>query len=64
MSYFFHILDLIFLGCMQYAEPVSKHIEEQGLEFLQFAFRWFNCLLIREVCPVTLDDLIIYFMYT
>ncbi|XP_020531951.1 TBC1 domain family member 22B isoform X2 [Amborella trichopoda] len=30
-------------------EPVSRHIEEQGLEFLQFAFRWFNCLLIREV---------------
>ncbi|KAM3258936.1 hypothetical protein ACQJBY_050605 [Aegilops geniculata] len=29
-------------------EPLSKHIEEQGLEFLQFAFRWFNCLLIRE----------------
>ncbi|PIN26439.1 Ypt/Rab-specific GTPase-activating protein GYP1 [Handroanthus impetiginosus] len=30
-------------------EPVSKHMEDQGLEFLQFAFRWFNCLLIREV---------------
>ncbi|KAG6408411.1 hypothetical protein SASPL_131422 [Salvia splendens] len=30
-------------------EPVLKHIEEQGLEFLQFAFRWFNCLLIREI---------------
>jgi hypothetical protein len=30
-------------------EPVAKRIEEQGLEFLQFAFRWFNCLLIREV---------------
>ncbi|BBN17602.1 TBC1 domain family member 2 [Marchantia polymorpha subsp. ruderalis] len=30
-------------------EPVSTHIEEQGLEFLQFAFRWFNCLLIREI---------------
>ncbi|KAH6768211.1 Ypt/Rab-GAP domain of gyp1p superfamily protein [Perilla frutescens var. frutescens] len=30
-------------------EPVSKHIEDQGLEFLQFAFRWFNCLLIREI---------------
>uniref|UniRef100_A0A0D9XFM9 Rab-GAP TBC domain-containing protein n=1 Tax=Leersia perrieri TaxID=77586 RepID=A0A0D9XFM9_9ORYZ len=30
-------------------EPVSKHIEEQGLDFLQFAFRWFNCLLIREI---------------
>lgn len=30
-------------------EPVSRHIEEQGLEFLQFAFRWSNCLLIREI---------------
>ncbi|GER38635.1 Ypt/Rab-GAP domain of gyp1p superfamily protein [Striga asiatica] len=30
-------------------EPISRHIEEQGLEFLQFAFRWFNCLLIREI---------------
>ncbi|PUZ44604.1 hypothetical protein GQ55_8G118900 [Panicum hallii var. hallii] len=26
-----------------------NQIEEQGLEFLQFSFRWFNCLLIREV---------------
>ena len=34
-------------------EPVSRHMEEQGLEFLQFAFRWFNCLLIREVCLTT-----------
>ncbi|KAK4781668.1 hypothetical protein SAY86_015770 [Trapa natans] len=30
-------------------EPVSRHMEEQGLEFLQFAFRWFNCFLIREI---------------
>ncbi|KAG4961452.1 hypothetical protein JHK87_038085 [Glycine soja] len=30
-------------------DPVSNHMEEQGLEFLQFAFRWFNCLLIREI---------------
>ncbi|CAI8592181.1 unnamed protein product [Vicia faba] len=30
-------------------EPVSSHMENQGLEFLQFAFRWFNCLLIREI---------------
>ncbi|EFJ25625.1 hypothetical protein SELMODRAFT_232091 [Selaginella moellendorffii] len=30
-------------------EPVARHVEEQGLDFLQFAFRWFNCLLIREV---------------
>ncbi|KAK4341010.1 hypothetical protein RND71_039511 [Anisodus tanguticus] len=30
-------------------EPVLTHMEEQGLEFLQFSFRWFNCLLIREI---------------
>ncbi|TKY67484.1 TBC1 domain family member 22B [Spatholobus suberectus] len=30
-------------------EPVSQHMEDQGLEFLQFAFRWFNCFLIREI---------------
>ncbi|URD89168.1 TBC [Musa troglodytarum] len=30
-------------------EPVSRHMEKHGLEFLQFAFRWFNCLLIREI---------------
>lgn len=30
-------------------EPILRHMEEQGLEFLQFAFRWFNCLLIREI---------------
>nr|XP_043628377.1 TBC1 domain family member 22B-like [Erigeron canadensis] len=30
-------------------EPISRHMEEQGLDFLQFSFRWFNCLLIREI---------------
>ncbi|KAF8090824.1 hypothetical protein N665_0465s0006, partial [Sinapis alba] len=30
-------------------EPVARHMEEQGLEFLQFAFWWYNCLLIREI---------------
>ncbi|XP_006356942.1 GTPase-activating protein gyp1-like isoform X2 [Solanum tuberosum] len=30
-------------------EQSSTHMEEQGLEFLQFAFRWFNCLLILEI---------------
>ncbi|KAI5674078.1 hypothetical protein M9H77_14442 [Catharanthus roseus] len=30
-------------------EPVARHMEDQGLEFLQFAFRWVNCLLIREI---------------
>ncbi|KAI3700363.1 hypothetical protein L2E82_44989 [Cichorium intybus] len=30
-------------------EPIARHMEEQGLDFLQFSFRWFNCLLIREI---------------
>ncbi|CAK9859046.1 unnamed protein product [Sphagnum jensenii] len=30
-------------------EPVVKHLEQEGLEFLQFAFRWLNCLLVREI---------------
>ena len=29
--------------------PVAEHFEEQGVEFLQFTFRWINCLLVREV---------------
>ncbi|XP_074560058.1 MLO-like protein 7 isoform X1 [Curcuma longa] len=39
------MVDLPFLAL----EPISKRMEGQGLEFLQFAFRWFNCLLIREI---------------
>lgn len=26
-----------------------KHLESEGLEFMQFSFRWVNCLLMREV---------------
>jgi hypothetical protein len=29
--------------------PLHAHLEQQGVEFLQFAFRWMNCLLMREV---------------
>lgn len=28
---------------------LCSHLEEQGLDFLQFAFRWMNCLLMREL---------------
>lgn len=28
---------------------LCTHLEEQGLDFLQFAFRWMNCLLMREL---------------
>ncbi|KAF8069367.1 gyp1 [Scenedesmus sp. PABB004] len=28
---------------------IVSHLEAEGVDFLQFAFRWVNCLLIREV---------------
>lgn len=30
-------------------EPAARHLETQTVDFLQFAFRWVNCLLIREM---------------
>lgn len=29
--------------------PLAAHLKEQGVEFIQFAFRWMNCLLMREL---------------
>lgn len=31
------------------AAPLHSHLEEQGVEYMQFAFRWMNCLLMREL---------------
>jgi hypothetical protein len=28
--------------------PLCEHLREQGIEFLQFSFKWMNCLLLRE----------------
>ncbi|KAF7554817.1 hypothetical protein G7046_g6716 [Stylonectria norvegica] len=28
---------------------LSKHLENEGVEFIQFSFRWMNCLLMREI---------------
>ncbi|KAL1923840.1 uncharacterized protein VTP21DRAFT_8820 [Calcarisporiella thermophila] len=28
--------------------PLASHLDAEGVEFLQFAFRWMNCLLMRE----------------
>ena len=30
-------------------QNVAQHMEDEGLELLQFAFRWVNCLMIREI---------------
>lgn len=29
--------------------PLFAHLNAQGVEFIQFAFRWMNCLLMREL---------------
>ena len=31
------------------AEPLVAHLEGNGVEFHQLAFRWMNCLLMREL---------------
>ena len=28
---------------------LAKHLEEESVEFIQFSFRWMNCLLMREI---------------
>eukprot|EP00996_Jenningsia_fusiforme_P000539 NODE_1478_length_1518_cov_25.991831_g1336_i0.p1 GENE.NODE_1478_length_1518_cov_25.991831_g1336_i0~~NODE_1478_length_1518_cov_25.991831_g1336_i0.p1 ORF type:complete len:385 (-),score=66.71 NODE_1478_length_1518_cov_25.991831_g1336_i0:219-1373(-) len=34
--------------------PLHSHLCAHGLDFIQFAYRWMNCLLLREL-PVTLS---------
>jgi hypothetical protein len=34
--------------CARMDPHLVEHIASEGLEFLQFAFRWMNCLLLRE----------------
>lgn len=34
---------------INFSAPLAKHLEEQGATFIQFAFRWMNCLLMREI---------------
>lgn len=31
------------------AAPLHAHLTSQNVEFMQFAFRWMNCLLMREI---------------
>lgn len=36
-----------------------RHLKKEGLEFMQFSFRWMNCLLMREVpmnCAIRIWD--------
>ena len=40
-------------------KSLAKHLEQEGIEFMQFSFRWMNCLLMREVnikCTIRMWD--------
>jgi len=41
----FHLKELV----RRIDEPVALHLDNESVDFLQFSFRWINCLLIREV---------------
>jgi hypothetical protein len=30
-------------------DQLAKHLQNEGVEFIQFSFRWMNCLLMREI---------------
>ncbi|KAI9317749.1 rab-GTPase-TBC domain-containing protein [Dichotomocladium elegans] len=39
--------------------PLTSHLHQEGVEFIQFGFRWMNCLLMREMplrCTVRMWD--------
>ena len=43
------------MPCRRTDVELAAHLEAQGIEFLQFGFRWVNCLLLREMpLPVVL----------
>ncbi|GAA5822376.1 hypothetical protein JCM11251_006320 [Rhodosporidiobolus azoricus] len=35
--------------CKRVDAPLAAHLKSEGVEFIQFAFRWMNCLLMREL---------------
>jgi len=41
----FHVQELV----SRVEGPTADHFNKEGVEFMQFAFRWVNCLLLREL---------------
>ncbi|GAA5855994.1 hypothetical protein JCM8547_002929, partial [Rhodosporidiobolus lusitaniae] len=35
--------------CARVDAPLAAHLQAEGVQFIQFAFRWVNCLLMREL---------------
>jgi hypothetical protein len=64
------LFDKIFFCCIELnfiLEPLYRHLKTQNIEFLQFAFRWMNNLLMRELpmrCTIRLwDTYLVYQIY-
>ena len=41
------------------SRALNTHLSDNGVDYLQFAFRWMNCLLMRELplrCSIRLWD--------
>jgi len=41
----FHVGELV----SRVENPIASHLASENVEYMQFAFRWVNCLLLREV---------------
>jgi hypothetical protein len=44
---------------LTFSASLAAHLEDQGIEYMQFAFRWMNCLLMREIsikCTIRMWD--------
>lgn len=40
---------MVMIAFLDVSEALGKHLESMDLKFMQFAFRWMNCLLLREL---------------
>ena len=38
-----------FLRPLSNLARLANHLQQEGIQFIQFAFRWMNCLLMREM---------------
>ena len=43
------LLTHMFFNFITTSEPLQQHLDNNNIEYLQFSFRWMNCLLLREL---------------
>ena len=40
---------IFFFRSLSNLARLANHLQQEGIQFIQFAFRWMNCLLMREM---------------